>query len=65
VYGFKVALSVSTEGVVTAFGLAPANADERPIGEFLIRSDGHDASLADKAFSSLGWKRRWLEDTGC
>ena len=29
VYGFKVALSVSPEGVVTAFGLAPANCDER------------------------------------
>ena len=64
VYGFKVALSVSTEGVVTAFGLAPANADERPIGEFLIRSDGHDAFLADKGFSSLGWEWRWLEEYG-
>lgn len=53
VYGFKVALSVNPEGVVTAFGLAPANCDERPIGEFLIRSDGHEASLADKGFSSL------------
>ena len=38
--GFKVALSVSSEGVVTAFGLAEANSDERPIGEFLIFSDG-------------------------
>ena len=54
VYGFKVALAVNPEGVVTAFGLAPANSDERPIGEYLIRSDGHDAFLADKGFSSLG-----------
>ena len=53
VYGFKVALSVSAEGVVIAFGLAPANADERPIGEFLIRSDGHDAFLPTRA--SLRW----------
>lgn len=64
VYGFKVALAVSPEGVVTAFGLAPANCDERPIGEFLIRSDGHDSFLADKGFSSLRWERRWLEEYG-
>jgi hypothetical protein len=64
VYGFKVALSVSPEGVVTAFGLAPANCDERPIGEFLVRSDEHRAFLADKGFSSLGWERRWLEEHG-
>src|SRR5918995_905413 len=31
IYGFKVALSVTPEGVVTAFGLAPANCDERSI----------------------------------
>lgn len=70
VYGFKVALSVSPEGVITAFGLAPANCafglapancDERPIGEFLVSSDGHDAFLADKGFSSEEWERRWLE----
>ncbi len=53
VCGFKVALSVSPESVVTAFGLAPANCDERPIGEFLISSDGHDAFLTDKGFSSV------------
>lgn len=61
VYGFKVALSVSPGGVVTAFGLAPANCDERPTGEFLVSSDGHDAFLADKGFSSEEWERRWLE----
>ena len=64
VYGFKVALSVTPEGVVTAFGLAPANCDERPIGEFLVSSDGHDAFLADKGFSSVEWERRWLEEYG-
>lgn len=64
VYGFKVALAVSPEGVVTAFGLAPANCDERKVGEFLIRSDGHGAFLADKGFSSLKWERRWLEEYG-
>ena len=62
VYGFKVALSVNSEGVVTGFGLAPANCDECPIGEYLIRSDGHHAFRAGKGFSSLEWERRWLEE---
>ena len=39
VYGFKVALAVTPTGVITAFGLAPANCDERPIGEALIAAD--------------------------
>jgi len=64
VYGFKVALSVSPEGVITAFGLAEANCDERPIGEFLLTSDGHDAYLADKGFSSVDWERHRLESYG-
>jgi Transposase DDE domain len=64
VYGFKVALVVDPDGVVTAFGLAPANSDERPIGEALIVSDRHDAYLADKGFSSLEWERHWLEVRG-
>jgi hypothetical protein len=64
VYGFKVALVVDPEGVVTAFGLAPANCDERPIGDALVAEDRHDAYLADKGFSSLAWERRWLEAYG-
>ncbi len=64
VYGFKVALSVSPEGIVAAFGLAPANCDERPIGEFLVSSDGHDAYLADKGFSSVAWEGHWLKEYG-
>ena len=32
VYGFKVALVVDPDGVVTAFGLAAASSDERPMG---------------------------------
>lgn len=62
IYGFKVALSVNPEGVVTAFGLAPANCDERPIGEFLVAVDGHYAFLADKGFSSVEWERYCLEE---
>jgi Transposase DDE domain len=64
VYGFKVALSVSPKGVIMAFGLTEANSDERPIGEFLISSDGHDAYLADKGFSSVRWEKHWSEAYG-
>ena len=46
VYGFKVALVVDPRGVVSAFGLAPAASDERPIGEALIAEDLHEAYLA-------------------
>jgi hypothetical protein len=60
VYGFKVALSVSLEGVIIAFGLAEASSDERPIGEFLVASDGHGAFMADKGFSSVNWEWHWL-----
>src|SRR4051812_34951277 len=61
VYGFKVALSVSPEGVICAFGLAEAASDERPIREFLIIEDPHDAYLADKGFTGVQWERRWSE----
>ena len=46
VYGFKVALVVDPQGVVSAFGLAPAASDERPIGEALVASDRYGAYLA-------------------
>jgi hypothetical protein len=61
VYGFKVALVVDPEGVVSAFGLAPAASDERPIGEALIASDRYDVYLADKGFTGVEWERRWME----
>ncbi len=61
VYGFKVALSVSPEGVIVAFGLAQASSDERPIGEFLISEDRYDAYLADKGFTGVQWEKYWLE----
>ena len=64
VYGFKVALSVDPQGVVTAFGLAPAICDERPLGDFLVSSDGYHTFLADKGFSSVEWERRWLDQFG-
>ena len=61
VYGFKVALSVSPQGVICAFGLAQAASDERPIGEYLIIEDSHDAYLADKGFTGVQWERRWSD----
>ena len=65
VYGFKVALVVDPEGVITAFGLAPAASDERPIiGDALIASDRHGAYLADKGFTGVEWERRWMEAHG-
>jgi len=64
VYGFKVALVVDSEGVVSAFGLAPAASDERPIGEALIASDRHEVYLADKGFTGVEWERHWLERYG-
>ena len=64
VYGFKVALTVTPEGVVTSFGLALANCDERPIGDALIAEDRYDAYLADKSFSSVEWEKHWLKAYG-
>jgi len=64
IYGFKVALVVDPDGVITAFGLAPAASDERPIGEALVASDRHEAYLADKGFTGVKWERRWLEVYG-
>ena len=64
IYGFKVALVVDPEGVVTVFGLAPASSDERPIGNALVASDRHEAYLADKGFTGVEWERRWLECYG-
>ncbi|MDP9439366.1 MAG: IS982 family transposase [Actinomycetota bacterium] len=64
VYGFKVALVVDPEGVVTAFFLAPAASDERPIGDALVAQDRHEAYLADKGFTGVEWERRWLEEYG-
>ncbi len=64
IYGFKVALVVDPDGVVSAFGLAPASSDERPVGEALVARDRHEAYLADKGFAGVEWERRWLETYG-
>jgi len=67
IYGFKVALVVDPYGVVTAFGLAPASSDERPIGEAhrgRPRGPGSSRSihLADKGFTGVQWERHWLQE---
>jgi hypothetical protein len=64
IYGFKVALVVDPDGVITVFGLAQASSDERPIGEALVASDRHEAYLADKGFTGVEWERRWQEEYG-
>ena len=64
VYGFKEALVVDPEGIITAFGLAPAASEERPIGEALLASDRHGAYLADKGFAGIEWERLWMEIYG-
>jgi hypothetical protein len=64
VYGFKAALVVDPDGVITAFGLAPAASDERPIGDALISSDRYGAYLADKGFTGVEWERLWMEIYG-
>jgi hypothetical protein len=64
VYGFKAALVVDPNGVVTSFGLAPAASDERPIGEALVAEDRHEAYLADKGFTGVEWERHWMEQSG-
>jgi hypothetical protein len=61
VYGFKAALVVDPNGVVSAFGLAEAASDERPIGEALLAEDHYDAYLAysrasqGSSGSAIGW----------
>jgi hypothetical protein len=59
-----VALSVSPQGVICAFGLAEAASDDRPIGDFLIIEDSYDAYLADKGFTGVQWERRWSDLCG-
>ena len=54
IYGFKVALVVDPDGVVSVFGLAAASSDERPIGEALVARDRHEAYLAYSR-ASRGW----------
>jgi hypothetical protein len=64
VYGFKAALVVDPNGVITAFGLAAASSDERPIGDALVASDRYGAYLADKGFTGAEWERLWMERYG-
>src|SRR5829696_7578405 len=61
VYGFNAALVVDPNGVVTAFGLAPAASDERPIGEALVAEDHYDAytwptrASQGSSGNAIGW----------
>jgi len=64
VYGFKVGLTVSLQGVITAFGVAEVVSEERPIADWLIRQDRHELYLADKGFACVGWERHWAYEQG-
>jgi hypothetical protein len=56
VHGCKRGLTVSPPGVVTAFGLAPADAGERPVADALIAAPRCAAYLADKGIASAAWE---------
>lgn len=64
VYGFKVAIAVTPDGVITTFGLAPAACDERQVGEALIGADRFGCYLADKGFASAAWEQHWQQTSG-
>ena len=55
---------VDPGGVITAFFLAEASSDERPIADALVAGDRHGAYLADKGFTGVEWERRWLQEYG-
>jgi len=55
---------VSPEGVICAFGLAEAAAEERPIGDFLVAQDRYEPYLAEKGFSSVAWEQHRLQSYG-
>jgi hypothetical protein len=64
VYGFKVGLAVTAEGVLTAFLLAGAADPERQVGDALIVGDGFGCYLGDKGFSGAAWEQHWWDDYG-
>jgi hypothetical protein len=64
VYGLKVALVVDPEGLITAFGLAEASSEERPIGDALVAQDRHEAYLADKGSRGSSGSGAGFRNTG-
>jgi Transposase DDE domain len=59
VYGFKVGLSVSRSGVITAFGRAPATGAEHPIGAAPLALDRFGTYLTGTGFAAAAWEARW------
>ncbi len=59
VYGFKLGVATDPAGVITTFGVASPQTDERPIGDALIAADRFPVYLADKGFAGRAWEQRW------
>jgi hypothetical protein len=64
VYGFKVALTVSPEGLITAFGVGEAASDERPIGVGLSAKTDTAPTWWTKGSPRLRGSEHWIEDYG-
>ncbi|MBI3659086.1 IS982 family transposase [Candidatus Acetothermia bacterium] len=62
--GFKLALLVTLDGVITAFDLVPAHTDERAAVEQLLNPAGHLVVLGDKGFIGQEWQADWHERRG-
>jgi hypothetical protein len=65
VYGFKVALVVDPEGIITAFFLAPMGLGREAHRRSSrgLRS-ARSLPLADKGFAGVEWERLWMEVYG-
>ena len=54
VYGFKLGLIVSQDGIITKFGLAEARADDRPIADALLATVKDHASC----LAAVTWEQQ-------
>jgi hypothetical protein len=64
IFGFKLALLTTANGVVRDFALAPANLAEVEVGGALLEGQADLTVLGDKAFVSAPLARRLREERG-
>jgi hypothetical protein len=62
IFGYKLHLLVTLEGVILDFILAPANAADLPVGEELLHNHTDLTVFGDKAFISQTVAQRLLQD---